>query len=252
MARKWKQIDKFLEVIEHALDDAGFAADGPPPRVVDFGCGKGYLTFAVHELLRRRFGGVPEVIGVELRADLVELCNAAAAKSGCSGLRFVQGDLRSYVPAAVDVMIALHACDTATDHALDLGLRAGARILVASPCCHKELRPQLASPKPLAPLLRHGIHLGQEAEMLTDGLRALALEASGYQAKVFEFVSLEHTSRNKMILAIRRRGDAADSARRAAAEAESLKAFYGIREQCLERLLRERRAAPADTPIAAG
>jgi len=242
MARKWKQIDKFLEVIEHALDDAGFAADGPPPRVVDFGCGKGYLTFAVHEFLRRRFGGAPEVTGVELRADLVDLCNAAASRSGSAGLRFVQGDLRSFVPEAVDVMIALHACDTATDHALDLGLRAGARILVASPCCHKELRPQLASPKPLAPLLRHGIHLGQEAEMLTDGLRALALEASGYEAKVFEFVSLEHTSKNKMILATRRRGEAGDAARRAAAEAEaqSLKSFYGIREQCLERLLRER------------
>ena len=177
MARKWKQIDKFLEVLEHALDDAGLTAADPPPRVVDFGCGKGYLTFAVHEYLRRRFGGAPEVTGVELRADLVALCNAAAARAHCEGLRFVQGDLRSFVPEAVDVMIALHACDTATDHALDLGLRAGARILVASPCCHKELRPQLTSPKPLAPLLRHGIHLGQEAEMLTDGLRALALEA---------------------------------------------------------------------------
>ena len=243
MARKWKQIDKFLEVLEHALDDAGWSAEGPAPRVVDFGCGKGYLTFAVHEYLRRRFGGAPEVTGVELRADLVALCNAAAARAGCEGLRFVEGDLRSFVPGSVDVMIALHACDTATDHALDLGLRAGARILVASPCCHKELRPQLTSPKALAPLFRHGIHLGQEAEMLTDGLRALALEASGYQAKVFEFVSLEHTSKNKMILATRRSGDAGDTARRAVAEAESLKAFYGIREQCLERLLRERGAA---------
>jgi SAM-dependent methyltransferase len=252
MARKWKQIDKFLEVIEHALDAAGFAADGPPPRVVDFGCGKGYLTFAVHEFLRRRFGGTPEVTGVELRADLVALCNAAAARSGCAGLRFVEGDLRSFAPDAVDVMIALHACDTATDHALDLGLRAGARILVASPCCHKELRPQLVRPAPLAPLLRHGIHLGQEAEMLTDGLRALALEAAGYEAKVFEFVSLEHTSKNKMILATRRRGDAGDAARRAAAEAESLKAFYGIREQCLERLLRARGAVFADAPGEAG
>jgi hypothetical protein len=229
MARKWKQIDKFLEVLEHALDDAGWAEAGPPPRV--------------HEYLRRRFGDAPGVTGVELRADLVALCNAAATRAHCEGLRFVQGDLRSFAPEAVDVMIALHACDTATDHALDLGLRAGARILIASPCCHKELRPQLTSPKALAPLFRHGIHLGQEAEMLTDGLRALALEASGYQAKVFEFVSLEHTSKNKMILATRRAGDAADTARRAAAEAQSLKAFYGIREQCLERLLRERGAA---------
>jgi SAM-dependent methyltransferase len=252
MARKWKQIDKFLEVLEHALDDAGWTGDGAPPRVVDFGCGKGYLTFAVHEYLRRRFGGAPEVTGVELRADLVALCNGAAARARCDGLRFVQGDLRSFVPEAVDVMIALHACDTATDHALALGLRAGARVLVASPCCHKELRPQLTSPKALAPLFRHGIHLGQEAEMLTDGLRALALEASGYQAKVFEFVSLEHTSKNKMILATRRAGDATDSARRAAAEAESLKAFYGIREQCLERLLRERGAALAGASAAAG
>ena len=126
------------------------------------------------------------------------------------------------------------------------------RILVASPCCHKELRPQLTSPKPLAPLFRHGIHLGQEAEMLTDGLRALALEASGYQAKVFEFVSLEHTSKNKMILATRRPGDAGETARRAVAEAESLKAFYGIREQCLERLLRERGAALAGASTDAG
>ena len=252
MARKWKQIDKFLEVLEHALDDVGWAEAGPPPRVVDFGCGKGYLTFAVHEYLRRRFGGAPEVTGVELRADLVALCNAAATRAHCEGLHFVQGDLRSFTPEAVDVMIALHACDTATDHALDLGLRAGARILIAAPCCHKELRPQLTSPRALAPLLRHGIHLGQEAEMLTDGLRALALEASGYQAKVFEFVSLEHTSKNKMILATRRRGDSGDTARRAAAEAESLKAFYGIREQCLERLLRERGAAPARTLTGAG
>ena len=242
MARKWKQIDKFLEVLEHALADAGVDETAPAPRVVDFGCGKGYLTFAVHAYLQRRFGGAPEVTGVELRPDLVALCNAAAARSRCEGLRFVEGDLRSFEPRSVDVMIALHACDTATDHALDLGLRAGARILIASPCCHKELRPQLQSPRALAPLLRHGIHLGQEAEMLTDGLRALALEGAGYQAKVFEFVSLEHTAKNKMILATRRVEGAGETARRALAEAESLKSFYGIREQCLERLLRERGA----------
>ena len=251
MARKWKQIDKFLEVLEHALDDAGMTGE-TVPRVVDFGCGKGSLTFAVHEYLRRRFGRAPEVTGVELRADLVELCKGVAARAHCEGLRFVQGDLRSYAPEGVDVMIALHACDTATDHALDLGLRAGARILVASPCCHKELRPQMTSPKALAPLFRHGIHLGQEAEMLTDGLRALLLESAGYQARVFEFVSLEHTSKNKMILATLRQGETGDTARRAQTEAESLKAFYGIREQCLERLLRERGQLLAPSSVGAG
>jgi hypothetical protein len=139
-------------------------------------------------------------------------------------------------------MIALHACDTATDHAIDLGVRAGAAVLVCSPCCHKELRPQMARPRLLSGLLRHGIHLGQEAEMVTDSLRALLLETCGYEAQVFEFVALEHTSKNKMILARRKVGGEAQAAR-ARAEVADLKSFYGIREQCLETLLQQRAAA---------
>jgi SAM-dependent methyltransferase len=252
-AKKWRQIDKFLEVLDHALADlpgATTAAWHAPGRirVVDFGCGKGLLTFAVHEHLRRRFGGAPEVIGVELRAELVASCNEVAGRCGCTGLSFVAGDLRTFAPAAVDIMIALHACDTATDHAIDLGVRAGAAVLVCSPCCHKELRPQMTRPRLLSGLLRHGIHLGQEAEMVTDSLRALLLETCGYEARVFEFVALEHTSKNKMILAKRRAGAAAQAAR-ARAEVDELKSFYGIREQCLETLLR-RRAAAADSPQA--
>ena len=246
MARKWRQIDKFLEVLDHALDalpDRPVDVEEAPLRVVDFGSGKGYLTFAVHEHLRRRLGRAPQVTGVELRADLVDFCNAAAERCGMSGLRFVAGDLRSFMPGEVDVMIALHACDTATDHAIDLGLRAGARVLVCSPCCHKELRPQMQRPAALAGVLRHGIHLGQEAEMVTDSLRALLLESCGYDAKVFEFVSLEHTSKNKMILATRR-GDAS-RADRARAEVREVKDFYGIREQCLETLLERRGAVTA-------
>ena len=152
-------------------------------------------------------------------------------------------------------MIALHACDTATDHAMDLGLRAGAGVLVCSPCCHKELRPQIARPRLLSRLLRHGIHLGQEAEMVTDSLRALLLETCGYEAKVFEFVSLEHTSKNKMILAPRRDAGAGRP-ERARGELADLKGFYGIREQRLETLLarcaptlrRRRRAQACQTP----
>jgi len=241
MARKWRQIDKFLEVLANAIDAAGLPA-GVAPRVVDFGCGKGYLTFAVHEYLRQRFGGSPEVTGVELRTELVSFCNRAVERCRCAGLEFVQGDLRSFEPEAIDIMIALHACDTATDHAIDLGVRAGASILICSPCCHKELRPQMTSPRPLGALFRHGIHLGQEAEMVTDSLRALLLEAAGYDAKVFEFVALEHTSKNKMILATRRLASD-DRPAQALAEVDDLKAFYGIREQCLERLLRQRAQA---------
>jgi len=247
MARKWRQIDKFLEVIDHALDALppallAEAAGERPLRVVDYGCGKGYLTFAVHDHLRRRFGIAPQVTGVELRAELVDFCNGVAARAGCEGLTFVAGDLRSVAPEAMDVMIALHACDTATDHAIELGVRAGAAVLVCAPCCHKELRPQIARPRPLSGLLRHGVHLGQEAEMVTDSMRALLLETCGYEARVFEFVSLEHTSKNKMILA-RRRDDGLAAGARARAELAELKDFYGVREQTLETLLARRAAA---------
>nr|MDQ2735983.1 methyltransferase [Pseudomonadota bacterium] len=113
-------------------------------------------------------------------------------------------------------------------------------VLVCSPCCHKELRPQMASPAPLGALFRHGIHLGQEAEMVTDSLRALLLESAGYEAKVFEFVSLEHTNKNKMTLATRREQRVEDGSARALAQFGELKTFYGIREQRLERLLETR------------
>jgi hypothetical protein len=244
MARKWKQINKFVEVMAHALESAGFDAHAPL-NVVDFGAGKGYLTFALHDFLRRQAQGAPralDIVGVELRPELVALCNEAAARCGLEGLRFEAGDVSSFVPDRLDVMIALHACDTATDHAIHTGVRAGAAVIMCSPCCHKQIRPQMEMPALLKPLLQHGIHLGQEAEMVTDGLRALLLEAHGYDAQVFEFVSLEHTSKNKMILAVRRR-DRADTPqaqrRRAQALAQiaEIKRFYGIREQCLESLL---------------
>ena len=246
MARKWKQINKFVEVMSHALESAGL---GPaaPLNIVDFGAGKGYLTFALHDWLRRQAAGAPralDVVGVELRPDLVKLCNDAIAKCGLEGLRFEAGDVSSFVPERLDVMIALHACDTATDHALHTGIRAGASIIMCSPCCHKQIRPQMQMPSLLKPMLQHGIHLGQQAEMVTDGLRALLLEAHGYDAQVFEFVALEHTSKNKMILAVRRPGrqDTPQALRRRAdvlAQIAELKAFYGIREHCLETLLAE-------------
>lgn len=249
MARKWKQINKFVEVFAGALQsahllDGGAGTPGPtsekrPLRVVDFGSGKGYLTFAVHDHLRQQPGIEPDVIGVELRPDMVQLGNAAVRKLGLTGLRFDEGDVRSQAARPIDVMIALHACDTATDHAIHLGLRGGASVIVCSPCCHKELRPQLLSPHPLRPILQHGVHLGQQAEMLTDGLRAMLLDACGYDTQVFEFVALEHTQKNKMILAVKRTQP--HSADAVWAQIDDIKVFYGIREHCLETLLRDRR-----------
>ena len=249
MARKWKQINKFVEVMSHALESAGVGPTAPL-NIVDFGAGKGYLTFALHDYLRRQAAGAAralDVVGVELRPDLVALCNDAVARCGLTGLRFEAGDVSSFVPQRLDVMIALHACDTATDHALHTGIRAGASIIMCSPCCHKQIRPQMQMPSLLKPMLQHGIHLGQQAEMVTDGLRALLLEAHGYDAQVFEFVALEHTSKNKMILAVRRQGrqDTPQALRRRTdvlAQIAELKQFYGIREHCLETLL----AAPAE------
>ncbi len=242
MARKWKQINKFVEVLDHALD-ATTLKRAARLDVVDFGSGKGYLTFAMHDYLRGTLGLPATVTGVELRPDMVALCNASVQRLALDGLRFDEGDVRTVVPASIDIMIALHACDTATDFAIHTGVRAGAQIIMCSPCCHKELRPQLLSPHPLRPILKHGVHLGQQAEMLTDGLRAMLLDAVGYDTQVFEFVALEHTNKNKMILAVRRPD--ARPADQAWQQIDEIKGFYGIRDQCLETLLKADREAAA-------
>jgi hypothetical protein len=201
--------------------------------VVDFGSGKGYLTFALHDYLHQVLEIPAQVTGVELRQPLVDFCNETARSLSCAGLDFACGDVRTHAPAEVDVMIALHACDIATDYAIHYGIRAGASLILCSPCCHKELRPQMELPPVLRPMLQHGVHLGQQAEMVTDTLRVLLLEAHGYRTKILEFISLEHTDKNKMILAIK--AGKADPARMD--EVAALKAFYGVRHQTLEELL---------------
>ncbi len=246
MARKWKQINKFVEVFAHALQRSPLAG-AERVKVADFGAGRGYLTFAIHHWLQHGLGVQAEVHGVELRPDLVAEAQASITRLGLQGLRFEAGDIASaecgavhdFQPGAMNVMIALHACDTATDHAIHLGLQAGAEIILCSPCCHKQIRPQLLSPHPLRPVFQHGIHAEQQAEMLTDSLRALLLEARGYDTQVFEFITLEHTRKNKMILAVKREDSAATARQREAALAQvaELKRFFGIREQALETLL---------------
>ena len=234
MSRKWKQINKFIEVLVTAMQQTGVDKN-KELHIADFGSGKAYLTFAVHDYVSANLGVATQVTGVELRQGLVDLCNQTAQKLSLTGIKFEQGDVQHFSAQNINIMIALHACDIATDYALNMGIRTGAEIIMCSPCCHKQIRPQLKSPALLAPLLQHGIHLGQEAEMLTDGLRALLLEAHGYDTKVFEFISLEHTSKNKMILAQKRKAprDNTDVLRQIA----DIKAFYGITEHCLETLL---------------
>ena len=234
MSRKWKQINKFIEVFSHALSNSPLKLD-QPVKVVDFGSGKGYLTFAIHDYLRHSLQAEGLVTGVELREDMVTLCNNAAQRLEHPGLTFQHGDVRSFAPTPIDVMIALHACDIATDYAIHMGIRSGAAIIMCSPCCHKQIRLQIQSPALLKPMLQYGLHLGQQAEMVTDSLRALYLEACGYETKVFEFISLEHTNKNKMILAVKR-AEPLDPAQ-LLVKIQELKAFYNIQEHCLETLL---------------
>ena len=236
MARKWKQINKFIEIFSHAYDQIEVKKD--QVNIVDFGSGKGYLTFALYDYLQQQTATQPVVTGVELRSNLVEFCKEIATKAGFDRLDFFEGDVRTYQTEQLDVMIALHACDIATDFAIHTGIRLNASMIMCAPCCHKELRPQLHSPSVLKPMLQFGIHAGQQAEMLTDTLRALLLKAYGYDVKVFEFVSLEHTSKNKMILATKRK-DIDQPDPKILEQIQALKQMYGIEKQTLELLLND-------------
>jgi len=229
MAGKFRQIQKFAELITQVVAEAEAPA-GRPWRIADMGCGKGYLTFALAD----QFGAAAEVTGIERRADLVDLCNRTARECGFTHLNFAVGDIGSTTVEPPDLLVALHACDTATDDALAQGLAAAARALVVSPCCQKELRAQLTAPAVLADALRPGIFQERQAEFVTDALRALLLEWAGYRTKVFEFISTEHTAKNLMITAVRG-GPRHDEA--LAGRIRAFAQFYGIRTQALARHL---------------
>lgn len=233
MARKWKQINKFVEICSGALNQIQVDQQ---LNVVDFGSGKGYLTFALYDYLQKNDYN-PYVTGVELNEKMVQFCQDVARKSDFKHLDFFQGDVRTYSPEKLDVMIALHACDVATDFAIHTGIRLNAQMIMCAPCCHKELRPQMQSPSVLKPMLQFGIHEGQQAEMLTDTIRALLLKAYGYETKVFEFVALEHTSKNKMILATKRKDFNAPD-QQVLDQIIALKNMYGIQKHSLELLLK--------------
>ena len=232
MADKFRQIQKFSELLSHLLAEAQLDV-AESCRIVDMGAGKGYLTFALADLLRDR----ATVRGIELRRELVDRGNQIAREQGLgSTLEFSAGVIADAPLTACDVLIALHACDTATDDALARGIAAGARLLVVSPCCQKELRPQLQAPPVLADALQHGIFQERQAEFVTDALRAQLLEWAGFRTKVFEFISTEHTAKNLMIAGVRVRDQGQpDDAR--AQRIRDFAAFYGIRTQALARHL---------------
>jgi SAM-dependent methyltransferase len=230
MEAKFRQINKFIEILQPLLGEAGLNGKDNFT-LVDMGCGKGYLTFAAFEFLVRNGRGNANVRGIEARPELVELCNRVAVENRFDGLRFEAGTIERTSLDRADVLVALHACDTATDDAIAKGIQAGASLILVAPCCHKELRPQLRSPPVLADALKHGILRERQAEFITDALRAALLELAGYETKVFEFISTEHTAKNLMIAAAKRRHskDREELAQRV----RELAAFYGIKSQRL-------------------
>jgi len=243
MADKHRQIHKFVEILSHLTADADWLSDREL-HIADMGCGKGYLTFATHDYFNLVARQPAQVLGIEARPELVEFCNRVARETNRPNLRFAAGRIaeienqKSKIENRLDVLIALHACDTATDDALARGIAAGATLLVVAPCCQKELRPQLTAAPALASALRHGIFQERHAEFATDALRALLLEWAGYDTKVFEFISTAHTAKNTMIAATKRTAaDASALREKNAAAIRDLAAFYGIKSQSLARQL---------------
>ena len=233
---KWRQINKFVEVLASLVDKSELR-DRKELKIVDMGSGKGYLTFAAYDYFKNTLGIDVQMTGVDTKRDLVDLGNGVAAASDFNNLNFVVGSIADYDVGEVDILIALHACNTATDDAIYKGITAKAGLIVAAPCCHQEIRPQIKPPEMLRNILKHGVMLERTAETLTDGLRSLLLERSGYSTKLFEFVAIEHTPKNNMLVGTR----IAKPGKTHEIEQQiwEIKEFYGIETHRLLSLLGE-------------
>jgi hypothetical protein len=194
---KFRQVNRFLELVADVLPQRSL-------RIVDFGSGKSYLTFALYHLLAVERGLEVEIVGLDLKEDVIERCRKLARTLGYEQLEFEVGDIALFEGQPADVVVSLHACDTATDAALERAVRWGAEVILAVPCCQHELYEQVRADE-LEPLLSRGILRERFAALATDAVRAQLLEVVGYDAQVLEFVDLEHTAKNLLIRAVRRR-----------------------------------------------
>ena len=200
---KFRQINRYLELIEDILDKL---PSDKTLRIIDFGCGKSYLTFAMYYYLHILKARDIQVTGLDLKADVIRDCNALAEQLGYSRLHFEQGDISSYQDAdRVDMVVSLHACDTATDYALEKAVKWGAEVILAVPCCQHELNSQIHCDT-LQPILKYGVIKERMAALITDALRADLLEQQGYDTQILEFIDMEHTPKNLMIRAVKRKG----------------------------------------------
>lgn len=237
MQHKFRQINRFLELVD---DIVPALPSDRELRVIDFGCGKSYLTFALHHLLVGVHHRQVHLVGLDRKADVIDHCNSVARRLGCQGLEFHEGDIARHSEAGpVDLAVSLHACDTATDDALAKALEWNCAVILAVPCCQHELAGTIDVPA-LSPLTRYGILRERFAALATDALRAQLLEIHGYATQIVEFIDIAHTAKNVLIRAVRRQNAAERTEDRTAErlrEYAAYKALLGIEQPYLERLL---------------
>lgn len=233
---KYRQINHYIELISPLINEI---PESTKLSVVDMGSGKGYLTFALYDYLTNVAKRQSEVTGVEFRTDLVDLCNQIAKESEFTKLSFVEGTIEDYENNQTNVLIALHACDTATDDAISKGIKANADLIVVAPCCHKQIRREIEKNKvsnDLDFLTRYGIFMERQAEMVTDGIRALILEYFGYKTKVFQFISDAHTPKNVMIVGVKS-SKAPLQRKEILNKIQETKDYFGIEKHHLEKAM---------------
>jgi hypothetical protein len=236
---KYRQINHYIEILSSLFKQQ---SKSTTLNIADMGSGKGYLTFALYHYLKNELQLNPLITGVEYRKELVDFCNELAQKVGFEALSFVKDSIIEFKPQErINVLIALHACDTATDDAIALGIAQQSELIVVAPCCHKQVRKAIVesdSEKALHPMLKHGIFMERQAEMLTDSIRALILELNGYQVKVFEFVTTVHTPKNIMIVAEKKALLSNDVFANKTEELANLKRVFGLSSHYLEDILK--------------
>lgn len=232
MQDKYKQINKYIEIIDGILKSANLNQE---INVVDMGAGKGYLTFALYDYLLNTLKKSPKILGIELREELVNDCNLIAKKATFSKLNFKTGTIKEVELNKVDLLIALHACDIATDDAIYRGIKSDAKIIICAPCCHKQVRKQMNPIDDLKLISQYGILKERQAEIITDAIRALILEAYGYKTKVFEFISTEHTPKNVLIVGIKQSEKKVPDSE-ILKQIENIKKIHGVEFHYLEKL----------------
>ena len=237
MYGKFRQIAKFIEIVDHSLK-RDVLDTNHPLSVLDVGSGKGYLTFALYEYLSKKWQKDVSITGVDTKEDVVALCNQIAKLVNFEGLNFKHENIEQFASKDIDILVALHACDTATDEALFQGIKNNAKLIFCAPCCQHEVSSQLRALPTHSPLLQHGLFIEKQADLITDVARTLLLESQGYMVKIIEFVSSEHSMKNTLIVAEKSR--AANS--KSLSEYQALKTQFGFANHRLETLLK-----PLDT-----